>query len=330
MQKPAPAHTPGDASFIASLGASETAQAIVALDWSLTPLGPMHQWTAPLRTAVSFICRSPLAMALLWSRDGTLVYNQSYAALVADKHPAPLGQSVLDVWPEVAEFNRLNLDSVMEGESISYKDVRLVLARHDRQGAAWFDLDYSPVFDETGQPAGGLALVVETTQRVLAAERLEGERARFAELFDQTPSFMAVLRGAEHRIELANPAYVKLVGHRQVLGRTVAEALPDAAAQGYIELLDQVFLTGEAFAGFGSKYGVQAEPGGPVNDRYVDFVYQPIKNTAGEVTGIFVEGVDVTDRVAAEMKIRRTTPATARSWTARPTTPSSPPTCTAR
>ncbi|MDB5848023.1 MAG: multi-sensor hybrid histidine kinase [Rhodoferax sp.] len=296
--------TCGETGFVATLGASQTARAIAAFDWSQTPLGAIGGWPPPLRTAVSFVCRSPVAMTLLWGREGILVYNQAYAVIAADKHPAALGQSALNVWPEVADFNRINIDSLMAGEAISYKDVRLVLQRHGALAEAWFDLDYSPVFDEAGRPAGGIALVVETTQRVATARRLEEERARFVELFEQAPSFMAVLRGPDHRIELANPGYNKLVGHRPVLGRTVAQALPDAAAQGYIGLLDTVFRTGQAFTGSGAKYAVQAEPNGPVNERYVDFVYQPIKNAAGEVTGIFVEGVDVTDRVVAEAEVR--------------------------
>ena len=63
---------------------------------------------------------------------------------------------------------------------------------------------------------------------------LSGERERLAQLFEQAPGFMAVLRGPEHRFELVNPSYLRLVAHRPVLGRTVAEALPEAASQGYV------------------------------------------------------------------------------------------------
>ena len=66
-------------------------------------------------------------------------------------------------------------------------------------------------------------------------------------MFDQAPGFMAMLRGPEHVFELCNPAYKRLVGDRELLGKTVAEALPDAVEQGYLKLLDQVYLTGQAF-----------------------------------------------------------------------------------
>ena len=94
---------------------------------------------------------------------------------------------------------------------------------------------------ESGQPAGITAFVIETTERVLADRRPADERDRLGQMFEQGPSFMAMLRGPEHRFEFAQPAYHRLVGHRQAIGKTVAEALPDAVEQGYLALLDKVF-----------------------------------------------------------------------------------------
>ncbi|WP_446740807.1 ATP-binding protein [Sphingomonas sp. CFBP 13728] len=123
-------------------------------------------------------------------------------------------------------------------------------------------------------------------------------------MFAQAPTFMAMLRGPEHRFELTNPGYDKLIGHREVLGRTVADALPDAVEQGFLDLLDGVFTSGDAFTARGMLYAVQAEPGGPIDDRYVDFVYQPIRDATGAVVGVFVEGADVTDRKTLERDLQ--------------------------
>ena len=131
---------------------------------------------------------------------------------------------------------------------------------------------------------------------MLAARQLALERDRLAQLFEQAPIFMALLQGPTHRIEIANPAYLQLVGHRPVLGKTVAEALPEAASQGYVALLDAVFATGTAYRASGAKYRSPAGPGGPTEKRFVDFVYQPINDADKRVTGIFVVGADVTER----------------------------------
>src|SRR6202012_3847229 len=85
-------------------------------------------------------------------------------------------------------------------------------------------------------------------------------------------------------------------------GRTVAEALPEAAGQGYLELLDGVFASGVPYNAVGHPYGMQVAPDGPVDQRYLDFVYQPIRDAQGTVIGIFVQGSDVTDRVRVEQR----------------------------
>ncbi|MDM0033435.1 ATP-binding protein [Variovorax sp. J22P271] len=130
-------------------------------------------------------------------------------------------------------------------------------------------------------------------QRAARAERL-------GMLFEQSPSFMALLEGPTHVIVQANPNYLRLVGDRLVLGKTVAEALPDAQAQGYGALLDEVYVSGRPYSAFGAKYAVQAVQGGPIVDRFVDFVYQPLRQADGTITGIFVEGYDVTERKDAD------------------------------
>ncbi len=139
-----------------------------------------------------------------------------------------------------------------------------------------------------GQIANALAVVDVHLQEAAEIERLRG-------LFQQSPSFMAVLRGPDYRFELANPSYMQLVGHRDVLGKPLSEALPEIRGQGFIALLDRVYATGEPFRGYSSLVSLQRTPGSAPEDRFLDFVYQPILAPDGTVTGVFVEGTDVTD-----------------------------------
>ncbi len=124
-------------------------------------------------------------------------------------------------------------------------------------------------------------------------------------MFEQTTSFMAVLRGPTHIIELANPAYMTLIGHRDVIGKTVGEALSEVVARGYIELLDGVYKSGEAQIENGANYRVQSVAGGAMSARYVNLRHQPIKADNGEVTGIFIEGSDVTEAYLQEQMSRK-------------------------
>lgn len=123
-------------------------------------------------------------------------------------------------------------------------------------------------------------------------------------VFQQAPAFMAVLRGPTHVFTMANDSYLRLVGGRPVIGRTVAEALPEVRDQGFIELLDQVFTTGVAYEARDARVRLIPGDGRPPQDRMLDFVYQPMRNRSGEVTGIFAQGVDVTERALAQQAVR--------------------------
>lgn len=125
----------------------------------------------------------------------------------------------------------------------------------------------------------------------------------FQTIFEQAPGFMAVLVGKEHVFKVVNAAYYRLVGDRPLVGLSVKEALPDIEGQGFYELLDQVFQTGEPVAYSAAEVRLRMGNRGEEAVYYVDFVYQPLRNDAGEVIGIFLQGHDVTAQTMAEHKL---------------------------
>ena len=136
-------------------------------------------------------------------------------------------------------------------------------------------------------------------------EQRTAERDRLRELFRQSPSFMAILRGEDHVFELANDAYLQLVGHRDLLGRSVRDALPEVDGQGYFELLDGVLNSGEPFTGRNLAVQIQTARGEPLEERFVNLIYQPIFDAHGAPSGIFVNGFDVTDQKRAEDQLQQ-------------------------
>lgn len=136
-------------------------------------------------------------------------------------------------------------------------------------------------------------------QRALLKHQTE-ETERLRSLFQQSPSFVAILSGPEHRYDIANDSYVKLIGFRDLVGKTVREALPELQGQGYFELLDDVFTSGEPHVLKGRPAKLQRTPGAELEEVFIDVVYQPIINANGTVTGIFVEGNDVTAQYQAQ------------------------------
>src|SRR5690606_10123314 len=111
--------------------------------------------------------------------------------------------------------------------------------------------------------------------------------------------------GADHVFEIANPAYIQLVGGRDVLGKPVREALPEIEGQGYFELLDQVYATGETFVGRGIRANVRRDPDGSLTEIFADLVCQPIAEPDGTVSGVFVLGIDVTEHQKAQLELQR-------------------------
>ena len=292
-ERPGPAPLPH---FLTGGGAA--ARLIADHDWAATALGPIAGWPVSLRTAVALVLRAPSPMTLLWSPEGVMIYNDGYAEICGARHPAALGSRALESWPELAAFNAEVIRRTLAGESLAYADLALEVQRNGRAEPAWFTLQYTPAPGDDGRPAGALALVFETTAKVLADQWRQGESERLLRMFEQAPGFMAMLRGPQHVFELANPAYLKLVGQRDLLGRTVREALPEIEGQGTLELLDRVFASGEAVTGVAVEVAIQADPGAPPMSRYIDVVYQPMRARDGTVTGVFVQGSDVTERVA--------------------------------
>jgi signal transduction histidine kinase/ActR/RegA family two-component response regulator len=285
-------------------GGGEVGAMMRTKDWSDSPLGSPHTWPQALRTVVALVLNSKFPMFVAWGPDLGFVYNDSYREILGDKHPRALGGRFHDIWSEIWDDISPLIESALRGEATYADRLLLVMNRHGYDEPTWFTFSYSPVRDEHGAIQGMHCACVEVTDQVLAERYREEENERLLALFEQAPGIMAVLRGPEHVFELTNQSYLQLIGHRQIVGKRAREALPEVAGQGFFELLDRVYTSGEPFVGHSLPLRVQLEPDGPLVERFVDFVYQPIRDAGGAVSGIFVEGSDVTARKRVEDELR--------------------------
>jgi PAS domain S-box-containing protein len=147
-----------------------------------------------------------------------------------------------------------------------------------------------------------LVVRTETTEQVVAGRRLIVERERQRLMLQQMPGFAALLAGPEHRYEYVNDVFREIAGDRDFIGRTVRDVFPDIAGQGFYELLDKVYATGEPFAARAMPLSLDR----PDGERFIDLFYQPVRDDAGQVTGIFVGGYDITERRSAEAGLHET------------------------
>lgn len=167
-----------------------------------------------------------------------------------------------------------------------------------------------PYRDPDGTVVGVIGVSRDLTERMRAERerealiaQLEVERARLETVFREAPAYIAVVRGAGHVHELANPAYQQLVGGRPLLGLPLREALPELEGQGIVEGLDEVFRSGRTLVGREVPVRL-AHPGAPP-ETFLNFAFQPLIEGDGRVSGVFVHAVDVTDLVRTRQVVER-------------------------
>ena len=277
--------------------------------------------------------RSPNPYMLLGRDLRYAAANEAYLKAVSARLEDLLGRHVFDAFPndpadpnnEGASLIRASFARVLATgapDVIALIPYRIPSEPGGVHEQRYWSATHAPILDERGEVAFILQHTVDVTelqnlkraagspdgateqkeagvlgraQRVQDQNvQLHAEQQHLRRLFEQAPGFVAILRGPTHVFELANAAYYRLIGHRDVLDKPVREALPEVEGQGFFDLLDRVYSTGQPFVGRGMRVVVARAPDAALEEAWVDFVYQPIVDAAGAVTGIFAQGNDVT------------------------------------
>ena len=251
---------------------------------------------------------SPVAMSLWCGPSYTLVYNDPYSRILGAKESNALGRSGAEVWDELWPALEPQFAQVRGGGDPIYADeARLTMERLEGGKAedAWFTYALSALNDDAGRCLAVYNVAVEVTEKVRARDAVAGERTRLFEAFQRVPSLVSVVTGQDHIFEYANEAYYALVGRRDIIGRPVWEAIPDARGQGFEVLLDQVRDTGVPVSGAEVSLRLVRAAGAEPEERFVDFVYQALSDSQGQRWGIMCYGTDVTEHVRARREVER-------------------------
>ena len=188
---------------------------------------------------------------------------------------------------------------------------RNVESRHDTAaGAVQMEFGVSGVRDDAGRLIGVSLVIRDSTERqrkldrerlrereqaAEVADKIEARRRQLFDMFELAPGFIAVTSGPEHVFDMANRAYKSLFGERAGRNATVAAMFPEPDGQAMVALRDQVYASGEPYVGKAQRI-VARDGDGALRERYIDFVYQPWRDEAGAVVGIFCQGHDVTEQ----------------------------------
>jgi PAS domain S-box-containing protein len=294
-------------------GGGEMGRLTRAFDWSKTSVGAPETWPQSLRSVVSIILLSDFPMFLWWGDDMVQFYNDAYRPSLGNngKHPAALGQTAIDCWPEIWDIIYPLIRQVKETRKSFFSEDQLVpIYRNGKIEDVYWTFSYSAVLGETGNVEGVLVVCTETTKKVLlhkekeiSQERLRISEANLRNMILQAPVAMCILKGPRHVVEIANDRMYQLWGKPagQFLGRPIFDTLADAKYEGFEDLLDNVFTTGKTYTGFNAP--VTLYRGGRTELVYCHFVYEALRGSNNMIAGIMAVAVEVTDEVIARKKL---------------------------
>src|SRR5436190_2746163 len=192
--------------------------------WDATPLGPRADWPASLTAIVEMMLSSGFAMAVFWGRDLIQIYNDPYRELLADRHPAGLGQTARECWPEFWPVTAPIFDRVRAGETITSFDVAWPLLRDGRPEDRWFSSSYSPLRDDSGAVAGTLVTILDTTERMRSEAALRASEQRFRTLVQNVRDYAIFMLDADGSETEWTEGAARVMGYgaSEVVGRSAA------------------------------------------------------------------------------------------------------------
>jgi PAS domain S-box-containing protein len=172
-------------SFLA--GGGEIGRLIAAYDWSATSLGPITGWPAHRRAAIATLLRAPAPMASWWNKDGVILYNAACADLLAPLHPDLLGRTAA-AWPQFTLSSAQILARVLSGGTCADHGQKLRLPGAEISEPVWLNLDYSPLLDDAGDPAGVLVLLSDVSEKIQTERRAQRHKSGFFTVTQALPN----------------------------------------------------------------------------------------------------------------------------------------------
>lgn len=176
------------------IGGGEMGDMIRRKDWSKTTLGGIQAWPEHLRVSLNIALNTLIPACIWWGKDAILtLYNDAFKGTLGNKHPNALGRSARDILPEIWDVVGSLADKVFKtGQPISQKNVRFVVNRYGHEEVTYFSFSYSPIFDGAGTVSGLFCSLIDTTEEVMHRQELQESEARFRDLADTAPMYIAM------------------------------------------------------------------------------------------------------------------------------------------
>lgn len=253
----------------------------------------------------SVVAGAPFPIGVYIGREMRIALVNQSIVDVWGKGSDVVGKTYFEVLPELEDQGIYpKLQQVFDtGQPYHARNQRVDLVVNGKLQPFYFNYSFTPLFDADGKVYGVMNTAADVTDLTMATLQVAQSEKNFRNLILQSPVAMCLLLGADHTVEVANTAMVELWGkpREEVMYKPIFEGLPDAREQGLEELLNHVYTTGETFRA--SEMPVHLVRFGCNETVYQNFVYQPYKDSDGNILGIIAITIDVTSQVLARQKI---------------------------
>jgi PAS domain S-box-containing protein len=253
----------------------------------------------------SLVESAPFPIGVYVGREMRIELANQTIIDIYGKGPDVIGKRYTEILPELDNqeiFKQLD-DVFTTGIPFHARNQRVDIEHNGKLETYYFNYDFTPLFDAAGKVYGVMNTAAEVTDLVLAKQLIEKNESNLRNIILQAPVAMCIFRGRNFIIELANHHMFRFWGksEEEVMHKAVFEALPEAKDQGYEELMLRVLETGQAFAA--NEQPVRLPRDGVVKTVYINFAYEPIRESDDTISGIIAMAIDVTAQVEARKKI---------------------------
>lgn len=208
-------------------GSGELAHLVRVHDWTHSALGPIDTWSEALLTTVNIVLTSRFPTVLFWGPSMIQIYNDSYCALIADRHPTALGQSAPECWQEAWSTIGAQFESALrDGSSFYEQGVLIPITRHGKLEDVYWSYNCGPVYSPSGEIAGVLHVCHDVTEEILTRRERDEISAQLNRVLDATTDGIVSIN-RDWRIAYANPQARKVLAPRgEVLGLHIWRDFP--------------------------------------------------------------------------------------------------------
>ncbi|WP_244307420.1 PAS domain-containing sensor histidine kinase [Flavobacterium fluviatile] len=246
---------------------------------------------------------APFAIAVYTGEEMIIELANEAIINIWGKGNDVIGKSFMDLLPELTSqlvFEQIK-NVYKTGQPFHTENTPLDLLVDGKWGTYYFNYGFTPLYDLKGNIYGVMNTGVDLTDLNLAKKKIEEADKRFRNTVRQAPVGITILRGADHVVEMANEAYLKLVDREETsfVGRPLFDSLPEVK-ETVSSLLDDVLNTGIPY--HGNELPVPLKRQGIESIYNFDFLYHPLKEQDGKISGIIVTATEVTEKVQARTK----------------------------